>query len=195
MNYQERREQQSLRTRNQIIDSAVKLMTEHGYDQVSIREICRAADVTTGAFYYHFPSKDALLLNCFSTLQAHLQSALDDGEVVHPVTRLKRLVTAYADYMDEKRPLLNKYYEYRLGNPELSASFDSDDYLRRTLEASMVQAQRAGTLPTELSAQQVASFLHLHYRGIVIEWLLTGKESSLRDLMLRDFDFFVAILT
>ncbi len=50
----------SAETRQRIIDAAVELFAEHGYWAVGLAAICGKADVTTGAFYYHFPSKDSL---------------------------------------------------------------------------------------------------------------------------------------
>lgn len=47
-------------TRQKIIDAAVDLFTDHGYDATGLNDITTAAGVTTGAFYYHFDSKAAL---------------------------------------------------------------------------------------------------------------------------------------
>lgn len=47
----------SASTRQDIIDAAVDLFTEHGYGETRLQDIVRQARVTTGAFYYHFNSK------------------------------------------------------------------------------------------------------------------------------------------
>lgn len=193
MDYQTRRQLQSSSTRDHILQTALSLMKERGFDDVSIREICREAQVTTGAFYHHFSSKDVLLLNCFSPLKGYLQKALAAADDAPPVEKLRLLVTAYADYMSREGALLNKYYEYRLSRPALSASFDSDDYLRQTLAEGMVQSQAVGFLPASFSANEIAAFLHRHYRGIVIDWLLDNRSYSLKDLMLKDFDLLIAM--
>ena len=47
-------------THNLILKSAMKTFSEVGFRNASIRNICKDAGVTNGAFYAHFDSKDAL---------------------------------------------------------------------------------------------------------------------------------------
>lgn len=47
-------------TRQKIIDTAVELFTDYGYGETGLKELVARAGTTTGAFYYHFPSKEAL---------------------------------------------------------------------------------------------------------------------------------------
>ncbi|MEU7785444.1 TetR/AcrR family transcriptional regulator [Amycolatopsis sp. NPDC049159] len=47
-------------TREHLVAVASDLFTEHGYDATSIEAVLRAADVSRGALYHHFPGKDAL---------------------------------------------------------------------------------------------------------------------------------------
>lgn len=47
-------------TRRRIIDAAIDLFAESGYGGTGLAEILKRADVTKGAFYYHFASKEAL---------------------------------------------------------------------------------------------------------------------------------------
>lgn len=54
------RQARSEATRNRIIISAVELFTEIGYAAASLGDIIERAEMTKGAFYYHFESKEAL---------------------------------------------------------------------------------------------------------------------------------------
>ena len=47
-------------TRQKIIDTAVTLFTDYGYGETGLKDVVAKADTTTGAFYYHFSSKEAL---------------------------------------------------------------------------------------------------------------------------------------
>lgn len=49
------------RTRRLILDVVVELLETRSYDEISIAEISRRAEVTRPAFYFHFPSKGAVL--------------------------------------------------------------------------------------------------------------------------------------
>ncbi len=46
--------------RTRLLDAALHVIRDHGYAATSVDEICRAAGVTKGAFFHHFPSKEAL---------------------------------------------------------------------------------------------------------------------------------------
>ncbi|MGO9511582.1 MAG: TetR/AcrR family transcriptional regulator [Mycobacterium sp.] len=48
-------------TRRRIITAAMRCVAEGGYSQASIREIARAADMTSGSLYHYFPNKAELL--------------------------------------------------------------------------------------------------------------------------------------
>jgi AcrR family transcriptional regulator len=47
-------------TRAQILEAATRLFTELGYEATSIAAVLDATGVSRGAFYHHFPSKEAL---------------------------------------------------------------------------------------------------------------------------------------
>ncbi|HEX3898300.1 MAG TPA: helix-turn-helix domain-containing protein [Mycobacteriales bacterium] len=49
-------------TREQILDVALELFVERGYDSTSLREIAERMGFSKAALYYHFPSKDAILM-------------------------------------------------------------------------------------------------------------------------------------
>ena len=49
------------KTKAAIINTAIELFKEKGYQNVSIKDICDAMDIQRGTFYYHFASKDAII--------------------------------------------------------------------------------------------------------------------------------------
>ncbi|MDP1839555.1 MAG: TetR/AcrR family transcriptional regulator [Reyranella sp.] len=50
-------------TRRRILDVAARLFREQGYAGVSLRAIAREADMKAGSFYYHFASKEDLVVD------------------------------------------------------------------------------------------------------------------------------------
>jgi len=45
-----------------LLDAAAGQFAEHGYHGATIRDVARAAAITPGAIYFHFPSKQHLLV-------------------------------------------------------------------------------------------------------------------------------------
>jgi AcrR family transcriptional regulator len=54
--------QPSSSARARILEAALALFLKQGVEAVSVAEICRAAGVSNGSFFHHFPSKDELAL-------------------------------------------------------------------------------------------------------------------------------------
>jgi AcrR family transcriptional regulator len=49
-------------TRGRILDAAVRKLSIAGYDAASVDDICAEAGISKGAFYHHFPTKQAMFL-------------------------------------------------------------------------------------------------------------------------------------
>ncbi|MFF2807119.1 TetR/AcrR family transcriptional regulator [Streptomyces sp. NPDC058000] len=71
-----RRERKKAATRKALADAALRLFVEHGYDQVGIRDIAEAADVSTTTLFKHFPSKEALVFDEGDEIKAALLAAV-----------------------------------------------------------------------------------------------------------------------
>ena len=61
-----------------ILDAAVELFSENGYDGVSMRQIAEAAGVSKSNIYHHFASKDALYLGILHGSAQHLSEIVED---------------------------------------------------------------------------------------------------------------------
>jgi AcrR family transcriptional regulator len=71
-----RRERKKAATRQAIADAALRLFLERGYDEVGIREIADAADVSTTTLFKHFPVKEALVFDEDADQEARLLAAV-----------------------------------------------------------------------------------------------------------------------
>jgi AcrR family transcriptional regulator len=54
--------QQRQRTRRRLLDAALSLFASQGYEATSVGDICERTALSKGAFYFHFPGKEALLV-------------------------------------------------------------------------------------------------------------------------------------
>lgn len=81
--------------RQRILDAAVALAAEGGYDAVQMREVSLRAEVALGTLYRYFPSKEHLLVSALADQVAALHARLrerpprgdDDAERVMDVIR------------------------------------------------------------------------------------------------------------
>src|SRR5580704_8878228 len=67
-------------TRERILDIALELFTERGYDKTSLRDIAERLGITKAALYYHFERKQDILLELHLRLHALGREALEQLE-------------------------------------------------------------------------------------------------------------------
>ncbi|HEY0542721.1 MAG TPA: TetR/AcrR family transcriptional regulator [Actinoallomurus sp.] len=66
-------------TRERIQAVAVELFAEHGYDKTSLRQIAERLDVTKAALYYHFNTKEDIVVSLFDDLLAGIDEIVTWG--------------------------------------------------------------------------------------------------------------------
>ena len=64
-----------------ILDTSLQLFQEKGYDNVSVREICEACDITKPTFYKYAVTKGDLLELFFYRIASRVDDTWDDHEV------------------------------------------------------------------------------------------------------------------
>ncbi|MFG2551309.1 ScbR family autoregulator-binding transcription factor [Streptomyces sp. NPDC048581] len=79
------RQERAIRTRRVILEAAGAVFDEHGYTATTISMVLERADVTKGALYFHFPSKESLA-------QAVLDEQVALGAVPPQACKLQELV-------------------------------------------------------------------------------------------------------
>lgn len=66
-------------TKANIMEQAIKLFAEKGFQGTSTADVVQAAGCSKGAFYYHFPSKEALIEETFHFCQNAIEDAAAEG--------------------------------------------------------------------------------------------------------------------
>jgi AcrR family transcriptional regulator len=63
----------SQRTKEFFLQQALSLFQEDGYEAVTMRDLAKACDASLGSFYYHFRSKEEIVLELFkASLSGHI---------------------------------------------------------------------------------------------------------------------------
>ena len=60
-----------------ILDAALALFRQEGFDSTTIRDIARKAGVATGAAYYYYPSKEAIVMDFYERSCAEMQPKIE----------------------------------------------------------------------------------------------------------------------
>lgn len=79
-------------TRLRLIEAGKAEFLEKGYTQACLRDICKQANVTTGAFYFSFANKEALLQAILGPAVEQYQKLMQElyvREAAHPETAIE----------------------------------------------------------------------------------------------------------
>ncbi|MHA6762299.1 TetR/AcrR family transcriptional regulator [Streptacidiphilus sp. PAMC 29251] len=108
-------------TRARILDVALELFAEHGYDKTSLREIADRLGVTKAALYYHFRTKEDILAGIVDSMSAPIEEAIAWGEQQEYSPELRdEIVRRFAEGMSGQLPLLRFFHENQPTIRELS---------------------------------------------------------------------------
>ena len=96
------RERKKQRTRQLIRDTAVRLFIERGFEQVTVAEIAREADVSEATVFNHFPTKEDLV---YGQMEAFEEQLLD---AVRHRPQGQSALAAYAGFVFSIRGLMTE---------------------------------------------------------------------------------------
>ncbi|MEU1055063.1 TetR/AcrR family transcriptional regulator [Streptomyces sp. NPDC005876] len=93
-------------TRQRIQDVALELFAEQGYEKTSLREIAERLDVTKAALYYHFKTKEEILVSIFEDLSQPISDLIDWGAgQPHTLETKQEIVRRYSEVLAAAAPL------------------------------------------------------------------------------------------
>jgi AcrR family transcriptional regulator len=184
-------------TRRQILDTALALFRERGFEETTIRDIAGSAGLSLGAAYYYFKSKEALVGAYYDYVQEeHLlrsREAFSHGESLRD--RLRAALHAKIDIMQEDRRLLRALFRYG-GDPEHPLSwFGPATREQRQLSVDVFAEALAGErLPDDVRDAAPTLLWTLHM-GILLYFLYDDSPDQRRTRKLIDaaVDFVVNV--
>ncbi|WP_431042943.1 TetR/AcrR family transcriptional regulator [Streptomyces sp. P1-3] len=108
-------------TRQRIQDVALELFTERGYDKTSLREIAERLEVTKAALYYHFKTKEDIVLSVVEDLGRLLDELIEWGQAQpHTLETKKELLRRYSEALADAAPVFRFLQENQATVRELS---------------------------------------------------------------------------
>jgi AcrR family transcriptional regulator len=191
-----RREYKKDLTRQQMLMAAADLFAERGYDSTSVEDIAERADVSKGTLYYHFETKEALVVELRRSMLAgtveQTYAMLAQGQP--PITVLEKLLLDRAAFTQKEPELAKVFFLQRiqvmfLKDEDLIVQLDAEGnrklLFRTAIYELVCEAQKRGQIrsdqsPAEITGMITACFLHA--QGA---WLAGDRTANLVDKVHR----------
>jgi AcrR family transcriptional regulator len=102
-------------SRAKIIETALELFAQHGYEATSVRMIAQAAGIAQGLLYNYFASKEALLATIVQQSMADVRESFVGAEDANdPSEQIERLIRAAFATIQRKRAFWQLIYSVRM---------------------------------------------------------------------------------
>jgi AcrR family transcriptional regulator len=186
-------------TRQQILDTALRLFRERGFDEATMRDIASEAGVSLGNAYYYFPSKEAIVLAYYDLVQT------EHARRVHEAfpnekdfkTRLLTVLHSKLDILKDDRPLLGALFRYT-GQPDHPLSFlgSTAKAMQKQCSDLFAEAISVEKIPDDLRILAPTLLWAMHM-GLMLYFLYdkTAHQQRTRKLVNGAVEFCMMFLT
>ncbi|HEY3743200.1 MAG TPA: TetR/AcrR family transcriptional regulator [Bryobacteraceae bacterium] len=182
--------QKSDETRRKILTAALALFRTQGFEKSTMREVAQRAGVATGAAYYYFDSKDALVLAFYEQAAEELGPlARKAAEPVKGLAaKLREVVIVKIAYFAENRDVLRALLRTGADPKHPLSPFSRQTKLIRDADIeifSEIVRNSGVSVPKDL-APFVPEVLWMYQMGVIYFWLTDESEGQSRSRKLID---------
>ena len=186
----------SEQTRQRILAAALVLFREKGFAATTMREVAAAAGMATGAAYYYFDSKEAIVLAFYDRAREELAPLLDEalggagaerrkGKLEE---RLQALVRVKLSYFGPNRNFLGALLGSTADPQNPLSPFSAQTAAIRDFDIATFERAIAGgdVEPPKDLAPYLARMLWMYQMAVIFFWLTDRSEKQARTGKLLD---------
>jgi AcrR family transcriptional regulator len=176
------------RTRSAIIDAALLLFREQGYEATTMRAIAAEAGVSLGNAYYYFESKQHLIQAFYDRTQIehaeasrHVIDAESDLEA-----RIVGVIEAWLDIMEPYRAFAGTFFQNAADPDSPLSPFSAESTTARELSIDLWRQVIEGSDAKISKAlkPQLPELLWLYLMGVVLYWVHDPSPNAARTRLL-----------
>jgi AcrR family transcriptional regulator len=173
-------QQRAEETRARILDAAEESFSRSGYDPTSVDDICIRAGVTKGAFYHHFPSKQAVFIELLNRWLAGLDAELSRvraGASSVPEALMQMAATAQTaiQAQRERLPMFLEFWTKAAHDPAIWEATIAPYRRYQDFFAEMIEAGIAEGTLRPIDPHAAAQALLSLAVGLVVQGMLDSQ--------------------
>lgn len=182
-------------TKQRLIEAGLRMLLQHGYNDLGIQALLDATATPKGSFYHHFEDKEDFALQVIDTYMSQVHMVLDQclsDQARPPLARVRHFFEqVQKSYQGEG------YMGCLLGGLGQELSGISDVFrhkieecfsaIAKRLAVCLEEAQQAGEIPAGSNTRQMANLLVDCWEGAALRSRLRKNPASLNAML--DFVF------
>lgn len=185
-------------TRARILEAALAVFRQRGFESATMREIASQAEVAVGAAYYYFASKEAIVMAFYEQAQREMGPAVEARLAACATleARLSCVIGYKFEYFGPNRSLLGALSAHADPQHPLSPFSASTASIRDADLALFEQAVAASKvkLPRRIKPY-LPRLLWLYQMGLILFWVYDGSLEQRRTRLLYDKSLQLVLLT
>lgn len=181
------RQKQAINTKLKITQVATELFKLNGFDSVKIQDICKAAHISTGAFYHHFKSKSEIINKTYEQVDILVMDNFKSKEFSSNIDKLFFLLIEGATTLEKLGwVFVSEIYKNLLSINE-NYTIKPDRYITLEVKSIVEDLLENNELDTSLSSLELTMIIMRMSRGTVFDWCLHKGSYNLKSRIELDF--------
>ena len=187
------------RTRSRILASALSLFAKKGYEHVTFTDVAARLDMTKGAVYWHFASKEALLLalvdEMFGKFRRQIDELMPKDELTFPAMAETMVKNAGRIIRDAKGKAFFLLMHEQLQWASASMAKVREDLLTNerfgpwhAFRTAVANDRACGRVRDDVEPERVAHVCIAIWDGLVHAHIAKFMSCDLQDTMRHAFD-------
>jgi AcrR family transcriptional regulator len=171
--------------RRQLLEAGAALFAEHAYEEISMRDIAKAAGVSKALLYHYFPSKIDLFKAAVAEKAADLQRVIEPPGDGTPFEQLTATLDAYLAWIEANAVTWSKLMQSAAALPEARELVEG--FRQRTMDMALARLT-SDERPRPALRTAITGWLG-YMDAAILDWTQARDlpREQLRDLLLAAF--------
>ncbi|MDO5082971.1 MAG: TetR/AcrR family transcriptional regulator [Arachnia propionica] len=163
-------------TRRRIVETAMRLFTERGYEAVTVADITEAADVAKGTFFTHFPSKRDIFRYFGGEAVEAMEATVDDEGTAEE--QLTAMLLAAVEWHRNNQELSRQMYLVRSFNFSTDLGSENQQRFSRVVVGLLRRGVETGEFRADLDLDAATALIQGAYYLSLLGWHSTPSGPS-----------------
>lgn len=163
---------QAQETRNKIINVVWQLLQTKTLEEVTVTKICESANISIGAFYHHFKTKEDVVFAAFKQFDDLIKETLIHKQYSTTIEAIIDLL--YHEVIGAKDhgiSITTEILKLTLKKQTNNVFSDETRFFHIYLKQLIIKAQKEGLIKETTDVDSLGELLLRHTRGIGYDWV------------------------